>query len=111
MTSVKKIIALLFVIAIGQTVNAQDNKPTPVKSQPDSVKVVQWICPMHAEVVSDKPAKCTKCGMNLSKKEIMKAAVVDNYVCPMHPGITSEKPAKCTKCGMDLVIVKAKSKG
>ncbi|MEI8343061.1 MAG: heavy metal-binding domain-containing protein [Verrucomicrobiota bacterium] len=25
----------------------------------------QYTCPMHAEVVSNKPGKCPKCGMNL----------------------------------------------
>ncbi|OIP39665.1 hypothetical protein AUJ95_05295 [Candidatus Desantisbacteria bacterium CG2_30_40_21] len=30
---------------------------------------VQYTCPMHAEVVSDKPEKCPKCGMNLEKKK------------------------------------------
>lgn len=30
---------------------------------------ISYTCPMHPEVVSDKPAKCTKCGMNLVKKE------------------------------------------
>jgi hypothetical protein len=28
-----------------------------------------YSCPMHPEVVSDKPGKCSKCGMNLEKKE------------------------------------------
>lgn len=26
-----------------------------------------WVCPMHPEVVSDKPATCPKCGMDLEK--------------------------------------------
>jgi hypothetical protein len=30
---------------------------------------IQYICPMHAEVVSDKPGNCPKCGMNLEKKK------------------------------------------
>lgn len=25
----------------------------------------KYTCPMHPEVVSDKPGKCPKCGMNL----------------------------------------------
>jgi hypothetical protein len=27
----------------------------------------RYTCPMHPEVVSDKPGKCPKCGMNLVK--------------------------------------------
>jgi hypothetical protein len=29
----------------------------------------QYTCPMHPEVISDKPGKCPKCGMNLEKKK------------------------------------------
>jgi len=29
----------------------------------------QYTCPMHPEVVSDKPGTCSKCGMDLVKKE------------------------------------------
>ena len=31
-----------------------------------------YICPMHPEVIKDKPGKCPKCGMNLEKKEVVK---------------------------------------
>ena len=30
--------------------------------------VMNYSCPMHPEVSSDKPGKCPKCGMNLVKK-------------------------------------------
>ena len=30
---------------------------------------VLYTCPMHSEVVSDKPGKCPKCGMDLVKKK------------------------------------------
>ena len=33
---------------------------------------VQYTCPMHPEVLSDKPGKCPKCGMTLVKKEPVK---------------------------------------
>jgi len=40
---------------------------TPAK--PDSTKQAVYTCPMHPEVISDKPGKCPKCGMNLVLKQ------------------------------------------
>lgn len=31
----------------------------------DETKEV-YVCPMHSEVTSDKPGKCSKCGMDLA---------------------------------------------
>ncbi len=30
---------------------------------------VQYTCPMHPEVISNKPGQCPKCGMTLVKKQ------------------------------------------
>ena len=38
----------------------QQKKNVPVKDV--------YTCPMHPEVLLDKPGKCPKCGMNLVKK-------------------------------------------
>ena len=45
-----------------------DNKPAEVKKDSIPAKVV-YTCPMHPEVVSDKPGTCPKCGMDLEKKQ------------------------------------------
>jgi len=37
-------------------------------SQSDKVTSTKYACSMHPEVTSDKPGKCSKCGMDLSKK-------------------------------------------
>ena len=60
---------------------------------------------MHADVISDKPGKCPKCGsdLTLSKKEQMKTEVMKIYTCPMHPDVVSDQPGTCPQCGMSLV--------
>lgn len=63
---------------------------------------VVYSCPMHQEVISDKPGKCPKCGMTLVGKK--------QYTCPMHPEVVSDKPGKCPKCGMTLVEKKPAAK-
>jgi len=67
---------------------------------------VEYACPMHPEVKSDKQGKCPKCGMELVESKDKKDA--DTYSCPMHPEMKSDKPGKCPKCGMDLVEAKEK---
>jgi len=71
---------------------------------------VSYTCPMqeHADVVSDKPGKCPKCGMDLVAKKIS----VTKYVCPMKADkdVVMDKPGKCHKCGMGLVPMKEEKK-
>jgi hypothetical protein len=40
-------------------------KPATTKE----VAKVQYTCPMHPEVISDKPGDCPKCGMALVEKK------------------------------------------
>ena len=87
-------------------------KPMPHKQHQDTAmtakKMQQYTCPMHPEVMTNKPGKCPKCGMTLVKKEAKKTVEMksDVYTCPMHSDVKSDKPGKCPKCGMTLVNVK-----
>ncbi len=72
----KKVIlvtAVLVLVALGLmiVVSGCGNKPAAkVDNAPAAgAQVVQYTCPMHPEVISDKPGKCPKCGMDLVVKK------------------------------------------
>jgi RND family efflux transporter MFP subunit len=75
----------------------------------------KYTCPMHPEVVQDRPGKCPKCGMDLVPAKPAKAAPSQansrRYTCPMHPEVVQDRPGKCPKCGMDLVLKKEAGDG
>ena len=73
---------------------------------------IQYTCPMHPDVVSDKAGTCPKCGMDLSlsKKEQMKRDVMKSFTCAVHADVVSANPGNCPKCKKELVIDRKGSK-
>ncbi|MBX3150336.1 efflux RND transporter periplasmic adaptor subunit [Candidatus Obscuribacterales bacterium] len=65
----------------------------------------KYQCPMHPDVISDKPGTCPKCGMTLEtvKAKTQSAPAKKQYTCTMHPEVVTDAPGKCPKCSMDLV--------
>jgi Cu+-exporting ATPase len=61
-----------------------------------------YTCPMHPEVVSDRPGSCPKCGMALEPVSGAAPTTKVEYACPMHPQIVRDQPGSCPICGMAL---------
>lgn len=75
----KKIYSLIIVVGLtlgGSTLSnvyGQIQKKTETKAP-----AVKYTCPMHPEVVMDKPGKCPKCGMTLVVKKDVKKGKSEN---------------------------------
>ncbi len=52
-------LSLLAIVLAFTACSRSDRGPTAI---------TQYTCPMHPDVVQDKPGKCPKCGMSLVKK-------------------------------------------
>ncbi|MBP7654877.1 hypothetical protein KA977_15765 [Candidatus Dependentiae bacterium] len=72
--------AVLFLILTNKKNKSKSNNTSSVKSSHKIIKELQdesneqatnetFTCPMHPEVVRDRPGKCPKCGMELVLKE------------------------------------------
>lgn len=79
-------------------------------------------CPMHPNMVTERPGNCPICGMRLGPREPGADSAPPNaqehgheydaetsprsaYTCPMHPQIVASEPGRCPICGMNLVPV------
>jgi Heavy metal binding domain len=104
----KKLLIICAVIIAATNSFAQKGTHKNHSAKDKSAFIVKYTCPMHPEIVSAKPGKCTRCGMDLtaSKKEQLKAEVVTKYTCPMHADVISDTKGKCSKCGMLLTASK-----
>ncbi|MDI1355995.1 MAG: heavy metal-binding domain-containing protein [bacterium] len=61
-------IALIAACSSNEKKGASASVQASPAAQTTQTTRVQYTCPMHPEVVSDKPGQCPKCGMDLEKK-------------------------------------------
>ena len=93
MKSIKlSMMATLTILSVA--VFAQDSSKNKMKIDHHMKDSVIYTCTMHPDVLSDKPGKCPKCGMDLIQKK-MKMEAMKTYTCPMPSDVTSAKPGKC----------------
>ncbi len=69
----------------------------------------KYVCPMHPQIIRDKPGTCPICGMTLVEKKQKVAKKkgkrkIKYWVAPMDPNYRRDKPGK-SPMGMDLVPV------
>jgi len=99
----KKLVFLIAVFLFASSILHAQTKAGKI----DTTKHNEYYsCPMHPDVVSNKPGKCPKCNMNLQLtiKEKMKVDATKNYNCPVHLDVFSHDPGKCPKCGRKLTL-------
>jgi RND family efflux transporter MFP subunit len=86
--------------------------PAVAPAPPSKAQTTLWRCPMHPEIIRDKPGKCPICSMDLVPFQKPGAPApaakqerkIKYWVSPMDPGYIRDKPGKAP-CGMDLVPV------
>jgi multidrug efflux pump subunit AcrA (membrane-fusion protein) len=84
------------------------------KKQADTMAATKYQCPMHPEIIRDRPGDCPICGMKLVPIQPEKTAAAPAagprkilfYRSPMNPAETSPVPKK-DSMGMDFVPVYA----
>ncbi|HEX4373047.1 MAG TPA: heavy metal-binding domain-containing protein [Puia sp.] len=66
----KKLIIVLIMVTSTTVVSFAQSSKTKMPKTDTVVKKV-YTCTMHPEVISDKPGKCPKCGMELVEKKTL----------------------------------------
>lgn len=65
---------IIFITCLLVSVSACNQNSRQVKNKPADTTFtgknsIQYTCPMHADIVKNKPGTCEKCGMALVKNE------------------------------------------
>lgn len=100
-------------VAFAAVIAATSVLATGCRAESPSASQPMYHCPMHPDVVSDKPGDCPICQMRLvpiptsrtGETAAAQATAPPAYHCPMHPEVVSDKPGDCPICEMRLVPI------
>jgi hypothetical protein len=67
----------------------------------EHVKLFEYVCPKHPEVVREVGGACPQCGTRLDLRYKIDPTV--EYYCPKDAGVVAPTPGKCAKCHSDLI--------
>ena len=115
----KFLILPLIILSIALSACSQDQEDMgSMSTQPATETAVEhalkhidgkYVCPMHPQIIKDKPGSCPICGMDLIQKEAEEEQEAAEkkllyWVAPMDPSYRRDGPGK-SPMGMDLVPV------
>src|ERR1043166_1107392 len=89
------VLAAIAVVLMNAALIAQRARSTTVVEPPLSMT-----CPMHPEIVEERPGTCPLCKMNL-----VPVRLDTSWTCPLHSVVSEESPGKCRICGRELIQV------
>jgi RND family efflux transporter MFP subunit len=85
----------------GQAPPAAASAAAPAPAAEKKGKIIAYHCPMHPEVVSNKPGKCPKCGMELTP-------IYAKAEAPAEAGVIAVSPAAVQSMGVRTAKVEVK---
>ena len=73
----------------------------------------KWVCPMHPDIIADRPTKCSRCGMDLVPQEAEKKPGAMTMPMPAKGIVAAAEQTMCPIKGMAIdknVFVEYKGK-
>lgn len=99
-----KILIAILSIWLFSTTSMLAQEKVNNKTSHKQMEKTAYTCPIHADVKSDKPSDCTKCGMALIKTDVKKATnqhcdmPKKGSCCPKEAKAQNKKTDKKTTC-------------